>query len=139
MTLKPSRTHFAVKDLNPKMAVAVSKMIGLTTALIFDIGGQRACFQPFEGFRNPERQNYLLTVSKTTKAGPWESAHQYGLAVDFACRVINDNGSLGEWCWPVEAPWDELRRLARSVGLDIPISWDKGHVQSPIWDQITLS
>ena len=35
----------------------------------------------FEHIRTPERQTELM-ARKVTKAGPWDSAHQYGLAVD---------------------------------------------------------
>ena len=43
----------------------------------------KTLFLPFEGYRSPERQNYLFHVMKTTKARAFQSAHNYGLAVDF--------------------------------------------------------
>src|SRR5712692_1332214 len=56
-------------------------------------------FQLFEGLRSPERQQYLYAQGRTrpgpivTKAQPWTSYHQYGLAGDF---VLFENGV---WSW----------------------------------------
>jgi len=137
MTIRPmsnvERLTFVVNDLHPKMRGPIIRMRDAALALQFKVRGAHAEFHPFEGFRTPERQNYLLTVEKTTKAGPWESAHQYGLAVDFAVIVKKQDGSVG-WSWPNDAPWQRLKDIATSVGLDIPISWDRGHVQHPLWN-----
>ena len=88
-------------------------------------------FEPFEGFRLPERQAYLRTVKKTTKAGPWQSAHQFGMAVDFAVRVTFRR--VSGWYWPDDAPWHILADLARANSMDIPIRWDRGHVEHPLF------
>jgi hypothetical protein len=53
-------------------------------------------FRLFEGFRSPERQQYLYAQGRTrpgpivTHARPWTSYHQYGLAGDF---VLFENGA----------------------------------------------
>lgn len=87
-------------------------------------------FQLFEGYRSPERQHELFTDGRsTTKADAWQSAHQYGLAVDFAGRVNGLNGEV--WSWNPQIDWAHLRMRALEVGLDVPLDWDKGHVEHP--------
>ena len=56
-------------------------------------------FRLFEGFRYPQRQQYLYEQGRTrsgnkvTNARPWTSYHQYGLAADFV--LYQD----GQWSW----------------------------------------
>lgn len=124
---------FDINDLHPKMRSPVRTMIISARAFRWKAKGLTLGFEPFEGYRSPVRQAYLKTVRKTSKAGPWESAHQYGLAVDFACRVIEQDGLGKGWTWPEDAPWPVLKRFAEASGLTIPIKWDLGHVQHPLW------
>lgn len=86
-------------------------------------------FKPFEGFRSPEKQTELVLL-KRSKAGPWQSAHNYGLAVDF---VPWDE--KGGFFWPdaKHPAWDYMRDLARNRGLINQIDWDRPHVEHPIW------
>lgn len=79
----------------------------------------------FEGYRHPARQWALS--SKVTRAGPWESAHQYGMAADFARRL--EKG----FDWTVSSrEWRILAETARECGLEVPMpGWDPGHVQLP--------
>jgi len=138
MTIIPNteRKSFSVDDLHPEMRAPILAMIDITSTAVLRSGkAAHYRFKPFEGYRSPVRQMHLLTVDKTTKAGPWESAHQYGLAVDFACRVIDKYGLGAGWSCPEDAPWQVLKSLARANGLDIPIEWDRGHVQHPLWLQ----
>lgn len=73
-------------------------------------------FKIFETYRSPERQVILKKKRpKVTNAGPWQSMHQYGLAVDF---VIDVKG-VGMWStkhgrrkW-----WDALHEAGRKFGL----------------------
>ena len=54
----------------------------------FEAGSTPTPFRAFEGYRSPSRQLALLqAVPPVTKARPWRSAHQYGLAVDFVPYV----------------------------------------------------
>lgn len=86
-------------------------------------------FQVFETWRHPQRQ---ASLSKdVTGAGAWRSAHQYGLAVDFA--VFTEKGG---WSWGQEHDWGLLKRVAREVGLTIPVAGDLGHVEHPRWATI---
>lgn len=87
--------------------------------------------RPFEGFRDPDKQIELLR-EKRTKAGPWQSAHNYGLAVDFVPFID------GEYRWPRadHECWDFLRALCVNRGLINSIDWDRPHVEHPIWHQV---
>lgn len=88
-------------------------------------------FKPFEGFRTPERQDFLYTVEKSTKAKGWQSAHNYGLAVDFV--ALSDAKNMSSWSWDGHHDWDFLREAATNCGLLCTISWDRPHVEHPIW------
>lgn len=86
----------------------------------------------FEGYRSPQRQDELaLKVPAVTNARAWQSAHQVGLAGDFV-GVIN-----GAWSWRDDLPWGELKIRARRLGLDVPIRWDKPHVEATtLWQEL---
>lgn len=102
--------------------------------------GGEAIAAPFEGFRHPLRQHHLLTATKSTKAGPWQSAHQYGLAIDFAgLQVIDGRIVPNSWTWDFRGDdvWVALKREAAVCGLNIPIAWDKGHVIHPVWFEVS--
>jgi peptidoglycan L-alanyl-D-glutamate endopeptidase CwlK len=89
-------------------------------------------FQIFEAFRSPQRQAYLYAQGRTrpgsivTRAKPWASYHQYGLAVDLVLRLN------GQWSWTTSgqyrAGWDRMHELGRSAGLE-PLSWELPHLQ----------
>ena len=136
------RRPFSLLDLYPPVRRDFERLIAAAHVRKFTItrnGETFQCsFEPFEGLRLPDRQDYLRTVMKTTKAGPWQSAHQYGLAVDFAVVSYLRRGKT-IWSWDDDAPWGDLRDLARTYALDIPISWDKGHVQHPMFDEMRIA
>lgn len=94
-------------------------------------------FEPFEGYRTPQRQAEMLR-QKTSKAGPFESAHNYGLAVDF---VPVKDGKRGAWHWPeANSPcWRDLRANAVNRGLLNDIEWDRPHIEHPLWRDIRRS
>lgn len=87
-------------------------------------------FRPFEGFRTPGRQQALFNQNRPgkiiTKARPWQSYHQYGLAVDFVLFVDR------KWSWSTSGQyahaWDRLHQIGRRYGL-APLSWEKPHLQ----------
>lgn len=84
-------------------------------------------FLPFETFRSPEDQQDAKARG-TSKAGPMQSAHQFGLAVDFVPFID------GNWTWHVsEVLWDTLTMRAEAHGLSTPIAWDRAHVEHPAW------
>lgn len=99
-------------------------------------------FEIFETFRSPKRQIHLRAEG-TSKAGPWQSAHQYGLAADFvpflneveAARV---GRKATGWYWPevTNEAWKILGERAAKAGLVRPINWDKPHVEDPRFDDL---
>lgn len=89
----------------------------------YKAGKTPTLFVPFEGYRSPERQQILFDQKKT-KARPYQSAHQFGLAVDFVPKVN------GQWSWDLHHDWDALRRLAHAHGFDNDIVWDRPHVEA---------
>lgn len=134
--MKISRKEFLITDLHPEVRGQFSALAeNLVLAYQADI--TEFLLEPFEGFRSAARQTYLLTEG-TTKAGPWKSAHQFGLAVDFVPRRLRGAGEAREWYWPPAEhnDWEILSELAREHGLTTPIKWDRPHVQHPFWKQI---
>ena len=89
-------------------------------------------FEVFEAFRSPERQASLYAQGRTkpgnkvTKARPWTSYHQYGLAADFVLKID------GQWSWDTSGAnaghWKALHEIARKYGLE-PLSWELPHLQ----------
>jgi len=130
--------------LHPKFRFAVEN---LAKDLIrsYETGRTKTRFEVFETFRHPFRQADLLAKG-TTKAGMWESAHQYGLAVDFVPVIDAEMAAIlsekkGErvwpgWNWDSEHDWDYLSNRAKTFGLVTPLSWDRPHVQHPLWPQL---
>lgn len=92
-------------------------------------GESDVLFKPFEGYRTPERQLELYKKG-TTKAVPFQSAHQYGLAVDY---VPYD--PVTGWFWPEasDPAWNILSHAATQYGLLQPIPWDRPHIEHPLW------
>ena len=90
-------------------------------------------FRVFEGFRTPQRQQYLLAQSQTgpkvTKAGPWQSMHQGGAAADL---VVYEEG---QWSWnaggKLRQRWIEMRKLAEQFDLRV-LDWELPHVELPL-------
>jgi hypothetical protein len=113
-------------DINLLAPVARTAFLGLDAYL-----RRETRFRCFETFRSPAEQA-LRFAQKTSKAPPFQSAHQFGLAVDFVpCTA----GTFGRWEWPEtdDPEWDDLRRAARDFGLTCPIVWDRPHVEHPAW------
>lgn len=96
----------------------------------------KTLFKVFECYRSPLRQDYLFGGG-STKARGWQSAHQYGLAVDFVpFRPHPASGAVGQWSWAADNDYAYLTAAARRFGLDTPISWDRCHVEHPLWERI---
>lgn len=100
-------------------------------AMIIELASLRIDLAVFETYRHPERQAAL--TRDVTKALPWQSAHQYGLACDFA-RPLGRTG----YSWKVPAyHWRLLADAAIAQGLRVPSpEWDPGHVEDPAFQRI---
>jgi peptidoglycan L-alanyl-D-glutamate endopeptidase CwlK len=89
----------------------------------------------YESWRSPVRQGALWAIGRSpgvpghhvTRAQPWESFHQYGLAVDLVFRVD------GSWSWnePEPGMWGDFTRLAKSCDLRT-LSFERPHVEFPV-------
>ena len=83
-------------------------------------------FKAFETFRSPWRQKSVMD-NGTSQADMYESAHAFGLAVDFVPNIG------GRWSWSLTHPWDFLRDAARARGLLCELDWDRAHVEHPLF------
>jgi peptidoglycan L-alanyl-D-glutamate endopeptidase CwlK len=111
--------------LHPEVRACVGRVLARLAA-------ERIPFRLFEGFRAPQRQQYLWDQgrvrpgAKVTNAAPWQSMHQYGLAADL---VLWENG---KWSWDDRGPkgawWRRLKQVGREEGLK-SISWEAPHLE----------
>lgn len=91
-------------------------------------------FRPFETYRTPARQK-LMVDSGTSRARMYQSAHQFGLAVDYVPWTDER-----KWHWDVEVYWwSVLKGKAMKHGLDAPLSWDKAHIEHPLWNRVRVA
>lgn len=124
-------TAFSYEQLHPK-ARGNFRRLSERLLLAHEGGYCRSLFLPYEGFRSVERQLILYNQRpRVTKAGPWQSAHNYGLAVDYVPRVE------GKWVWDENADWATLKQIAIECGLSAPIAWDRPHIEHPIWAAVS--
>jgi len=122
---------FAVcRDINMLAPICRNKFLKLADRLKdgFRNKETKSKFVVFETYRSPMRQAYLFEHTKNTKAKAWQSAHQYGLAADFVPQDPD-----GIFSWREEEDWEYLERQALTVGLRVPIVWDRPHVCAPEW------
>lgn len=133
MTEKLNRN---INDLHPKMRIAVLKLetVLLKAGILWTARNEG--FKFFEGYRSPERQAELRRDHpKVTKAGPWQSAHQYGMAADYVWW----NPETG-WSWEDNLPWDFLDiAVAEVPELRRPIQWDRPHIQHRAFDLMKVN
>lgn len=100
--------------------------------VLADLSADGIPFRLFEGFRSPQRQQHLWEQGRSrpgaivTKARPWSSYHQYGLAVDLVLHEHNN------WSWDDKGPkrswWTRMQEIGRNNGLE-PLSWELPHLQ----------
>lgn len=120
-----------ILSLHPVMREPVSLMIkDLEKA--FTSGATLSNFKLFETYRSPSRQDKVFKDG-ASKARAWQSAHQFGLAADFAAVTVT-----GSWNWDDAHDWNFLRQIAMKHGLRVPIAWDKGHVEHPDFDYMKM-
>jgi uncharacterized protein YraI len=121
----PAKRDRGLGKLHPAMRTA-------TEAVLVALKTQGIPFAAFEAYRHPARQAWLYTQGRTragavvTKARPWTSYHQYGLAVDFVLLLgtgwsWDDSGARAPW-------WAELHRIGAQHGLE-KLSFEAPHLQ----------
>ena len=102
------------------------------TKVLETLGAEGIPFRVFEAFRTPQRQQALWEQGRTragaivTKARPWTSYHQYGLAADF---VLFQNNS---WSWDDGGAkrvwWNRLQQVGAAHGLEA-LRFERPHLQ----------
>lgn len=130
MTIRVDTIERRIEALHPVLSPIVERLAE-SLRRGHESGRFETLFKVFETYRSPVRQLYLLSEG-TTKAGPWKSAHQFGLAVDFV-PFVN-----GKWIWPsIESRvWNDMREEAKRFGLTAPIAWDGPHIEHPSFEKI---
>lgn len=122
--------HDALDLLHPRCILAFERCRD-DLAAAFTLGKTPVLFRPFETFRSPARQLEVFRAGNS-RARPWLSPHNYGLACDFA-----PVDAEGRWTWDIRPEhWGIVRECAIRFGMDAPISWDRGHVQHPLWNDL---
>lgn len=91
-------------------------------------------FRVFETYRTPQRQQFVHEQG-TSRARQYQSAHQFGLAVDFV-PWTKERGFF----WDTDlALYSFLKNEATRHGLEVPLSWDRCHVEHPLWDKVRIA
>jgi peptidoglycan L-alanyl-D-glutamate endopeptidase CwlK len=102
---------FLVVKLNAALAECIS--LGYVVAV-------------FEGYRSPDRQQWLYDQGRTrdgkiiTNARPYESFHLYGLAVDIVGYYNK------KWDWSID--YDKITEVFKRHGFK-PLKFEKAHFQ----------
>lgn len=132
------------KLFHPKFAYAASQLDKLLRGG-YETGITKTHFKLFESYRHPIRQNDLLAKG-ASKARQFTSAHQLGLAGDWVpylspveAQALSER--IGErvlpgWNWHSSHDWLFLRKSAQAVGLEVPMDWDRAHVEHPDWPKL---
>jgi peptidoglycan L-alanyl-D-glutamate endopeptidase CwlK len=96
----------------------------------------------YEGGRSPLRQLGLYSQGRVsgigtsgkfvTRAKPWQSFHQFGLAADYVFQIN------GQWTWvePEAGMWDEYTKTCEALSLRT-LSFERPHVELP-WNMALL-
>jgi peptidoglycan L-alanyl-D-glutamate endopeptidase CwlK len=119
---KTNTKNIISRDLDQLAPFVKSRVI----MALNDCHDQRINVHVFEGYRTPERQQWLYEAGRdragiiVTKARPWQSAHQFGLAVDLAFG--------GDKAWTWQGPWDQVIDTFSRYGFE-SLSWEKAHQQ----------
>jgi hypothetical protein len=93
------------------------------------------------GTRTMDEQRELYAQGRTkpgsivTNANAGESAHNFGLAIDFAF-----GNALGKPTWPNDAPWATVAQIGKDLGLvwggDFRSFTDRPHLETSNWRTI---
>ena len=120
--LDPTKPNRDLLLLSPWFKIKVDMGLNMIRAL-----GVKA--DVFEGFRSPQRSDYLYEQGRTTpgkivtKAKAWQSFHSYGLA----CDIVGKDDK-GNWTWNIE--YKRIIEVMRTIGFTCGEIWgDKPHFQ----------
>jgi peptidoglycan L-alanyl-D-glutamate endopeptidase CwlK len=99
-------------------------------ALEQELGREGIPLWLYEGARSPFRQSELYARGRSTeghivtRAKPWQSFHQYGLAADYVFKHSE------KWTWeePEDGMWARYTELATACGL-VTLSFERPHCQ----------
>lgn len=130
ITLQAARaiTEQKLGTLIPAFAVRVRRWLGECEAagiVVYIYEGRRSCARQAELFA----QGRTTKGRKVTNAGPGQSMHQYGCAVDFV-PLIRHAKAEGMW----EADWDNTKLYKKAQALAKPhglraLSWETPHLE----------
>lgn len=120
-----SVVHRELDVLHPRHKASF-KMLAQRLVVGHAEGKTHSLFLPFETYRDPHRQA-ILVARGASKAQPWSSPHNFGVAVDFVAKTN------GQWSWDQGEDWLYLHDEARICGLSAPIAWDLCHVEPKDW------
>lgn len=126
--------------LHPKLS-AIATSLSQDLIRSYQAGRTEFRFEVFETFRSPARQ-IRLKREGTSKAGPWQSAHQFGLAIDFVPYLSQAEAvALGKpvgWYWPPieDGCWTFLDNRAKTFGVSRTIAWDGPHIEHPLFEEM---
>lgn len=104
-------------------------------SVLTELRGQGINFRIFETFRSAKRQAELYEQGRTkpgtivTKAQPWSSYHQYGLAADIILDYPGVNGWDTSRKWV--GHWRKLHEVAHRRGLET-LSFELSHLQAAV-------
>lgn len=131
-----------IQLLHPAVQPVFSKLL-TTLHDGYATGKTKTWFQIFETYRSPSKQAELFAQGRTTagprvtKAEPFRSPHQYGLAADFVPQIQRQHEGQAAvswaWDWSGEHDWAFLHSCARSLGLHPIGDWDKPHIEHNLW------
>lgn len=113
------------EDIIHPRAYDAFRRLAHTLELDHRYGKLGTLFKPFESYRHPYRQADLYRSGRERR--PYQSAHQFGFAVDFVPYENN------RWTWDKNKPWDALAERARACGLVVPHPHEPSHVEHPYW------
>jgi peptidoglycan L-alanyl-D-glutamate endopeptidase CwlK len=89
----------------------------------------------YEAYRTPERQAELYAQGRTkkgrkvTNAGPWQSMHQYRLAIDFVpLKPHSKAPGMYEADWGNAKIYAQAQAIAKAHGLRA-LSWETPHLE----------
>lgn len=132
-----------ISALHPKMAI-IAKSVQQDLERLYEAKKSEFRFQIFETLRLAARQADAKARG-TSKAGPWESAHNVGLAIDCvpyltaqqAVKYRPAGSSLPGWYWPpsYHESWNVLTSVYERHDLNT-LTWDRPHGEHPLFDQM---